>query len=240
MRVGLVGAGFMAKTHSLAYRAAQLLYGQDLPHVEQVRIADIDRDTAQRAAAAFGWREGTDDWREITRAEDIDLVDIVTPNNTHAEIAIDAAKHGKHVLCEKPLASTLDDARQMNEAAATAGVLTQVGFVFRAWPAMAFAKQLIETGRIGRVHQLRAHYFHDYALDPAFSMGWRTDRAIAGAGSLGDLGSHVIDLPADLVGESPPSRQPPAQSTRSDPDPTGAQCVRSKSKTRRTCCSSSR
>jgi predicted dehydrogenase len=89
----------------------------------------------------------------------------------------------------------------MHEAATAAGVLTQVGFVFRTWPAMALAKQLIDAGRIGRILQVRAHYFHDYALDPDFSMGWRTERNVAGAGSFGDLGSHVIDLARCLAGE---------------------------------------
>jgi predicted dehydrogenase len=191
----------MARTHSLAYRAASLLYGEDLPRIEQVRLADIDQHAAQRAAPAYGWREATTDWRQITRADDIDLVDIVTPNDSHAEIAIDAAQHDKHILCEKPLSNTLDGASRMHAAATAAGVLTQVGFVFRTWPATALAKQLIDEGRIGEIYQVRAHFLHDYALEPDFPMGWRTQRAVAGAGSIGDLGSHVIDLARYLVGE---------------------------------------
>lgn len=201
VRVGIVGGGFMARTHSLAYRAAPLHHGDELPLIQQVRLADVNEQAAQRAAAAYGWREATGDWREITRAPDIDLVDIVTPNDSHAEIAVDAARHGKHIFCEKPLSNTLEGAKTMHAAAQVAGVLTQVGFVFRTWPATALAKQLIQEGRIGEIHQLRAHYFHDYALDTEFSMGWRTDRAVAGAGSIGDLGSHVVDLARYLAGE---------------------------------------
>jgi predicted dehydrogenase len=201
IRVGIVGGGFMARTHSLAYRAAALLHGDQLPRIEQVRLADIDEQTAKRAADLYGWGEATGDWHEITRAPDIDLVDIVTPNDSHADVAVDAANNGKHVLCEKPLSNTVQGAQRMHAAAQVAGVLTQVGFVFRTWPATALAKQLIEEGRIGEIHQLRAHYLHDYALDPDFSMGWRTDRSVAGAGSIGDLGSHVIDLARYLAGD---------------------------------------
>jgi predicted dehydrogenase len=201
VRVGIVGGGFMAKTHSLAYSAASMLEHDTLPRLERVRVADVDLTAAKRAAESFGWQEATDDWTKVTRADDIDLVDIVTPNNAHAEIAIDAARHGKHILCEKPLASGLTEAEQMRQAAEEAGVTTQVGFVFRKWPAVAAAKELVEAGELGEILSFRGHYFHDYALDSDFAMGWRVDRAVAGAGSIGDLGSHVVDLARFLVGE---------------------------------------
>jgi predicted dehydrogenase len=201
VRIGIVGGGFMAKTHSLAYSAASMLEHETLPSIERVRVADLNYSAAEQAAKSFGWQEASDDWTTVTRADDIDLVDIVTPNNAHAEIAIDAARHGKHILCEKPLASSLAEAEEMNHAVEQAGVTTQVGFVFRKWPAMAAAKGLVEAGELGEILSFRGHYFHDYALDPDFAMGWRVDRAVAGAGSIGDLGSHVIDLARYLIGE---------------------------------------
>ena len=201
LRVGLVGGGFMAKTHSLAYAAAAMLDHDELPVIERRRLVDVDAQVARAAAERFAWGDVDTDWTAVTRASDIDLVDIAVPNDRHAEIAIDAAAHGKHVLCEKPLAHSLVAARRMEAAVAGAGVTGHVGFVFRKWPAVALAKQLVEQGSIGRPMSFRAHYFHDYALDPEVELGWRADRARAGAGSLADLGSHLIDLARHLVGE---------------------------------------
>lgn len=201
MRVGIVGGGFMARTHTLAYDAARLLHGEELPTLERVRLAEASEELAACAATRLGWREATTDWRDITRASDIDLVDIVTPNHLHAEIAIDAARHGKAVLCEKPLAHTLDAAWEMHAAVRAAGVANQIGFVFRTWPAIALARRLVSEGSIGRIRHFRAHYFHDYALDPEFPLGWRFQRASAGGGSVCDLGSHLFDLASCLVGE---------------------------------------
>jgi predicted dehydrogenase len=200
VRVGMVGSGFMAKTHSLAYRGATMLYGE-LPTVEQVRIADVVPELAQSAAELYGWAESTTDWERITAAADIDLVDIVTPNFVHAPVAIAAARNGKHVLCEKPLANELEAAREMYRAVRDAGVVSQVGFVFRMWPAMQLAKRLIDEGKIGKVLQIRAHYFHDYALDPEFPVSWRLRKETSGGGSVADLGSHLFDLCRYLIGE---------------------------------------
>lgn len=191
----------MARTHSLAYGGARLFYGDQFPRIERVRIADVSREAAEAAAARLDWQSATADWRDITRAQDIDLVDIVTPNHLHAEIAIDAARHGKHVLCEKPLAPTPDAALAMYREVRDAGVVNQVGFVFRKWPAMTLARRLVDEGRLGRILRFRAHYFHDYALDPSFEASWRLQRATAGAGSIGDIGSHLIDLARYLVGD---------------------------------------
>jgi predicted dehydrogenase len=200
--VGIVGgAGFMGRLHSLAYGSVRAIYGDGLPRVERRRLADVRIGPAQVAAARYGWAEATDDWRDITRADDIDLVDIVTPNDAHAEIAIDAARHGKHVLCEKPLAGDAETAAAMAMAAAASGGVHQVGFVFRAWPAMALAKQYILEGRLGRALYFRGHFFHDYALDPMLPFSWRFRRDVAGAGALGDIGSHVLDLARYLMGD---------------------------------------
>jgi predicted dehydrogenase len=201
IRVGMVGSGYVAKAHSLAYDNARLLYWPDLPRVAKLRIADVSRELAERGADRFGWGEGVDDWQRVTRAEDIDLVDIVTPNDTHAEIAIDAATHGKHILCEKPLAIDAASAREMTEAAVKAGVVNQVCFTYRGWPGVQLARKLIDDGRIGRVTHFRAYFLQDYALDASLPLVWRMQRSRAGAGKLGDGGSHLIDLARYLVGD---------------------------------------
>ncbi len=201
VRVGLVGAGFVGSVHSLAYNNVSMVYGQQLPKVEQVRLFDITGELAAEGASRLGWKEGTDDWRKITRAPDIDLVDIVTPNYAHAEIAIDAAAHGKHIYCEKPLAHDAASGRQMYEAVCQAGVVHLVSFVYRMCPAVAFAKELIDAGKIGRILHYHGQYLHDFALDPNVPLTWRFDAKKAGTGSLSDIGSHTIDIARYLVGE---------------------------------------
>lgn len=198
--VGIVGAGYIAKNHSLAYRGAPAVYADELPAVKQVRLADIDPAAARAGASAWGWADSTDDWRAVTRADDVDLVDIVTPNQAHREIALDAFAHGKHVICEKPLAASLVAAREMERAADASGKVNQVCFYYRLWPAVAYARQLIDEGRIGTIRHFRGHMLQDYAGAPDAPMSWRFRRASAGAGALGDLGSHVIDLAEYLAG----------------------------------------
>lgn len=201
VRVGMVGAGFMARTHSVAYGALRAMYGDALPAVERVRITASDARRAADAAARFGWQDHATDWRRVTRAADVDLVDIVAPNHLHADVAIDALSHGKHVLCEKPMAHTVEAAAEMHRAAMQSPAVAQVGFVFRKWPAMRLAERLVREGRLGRVLQFRAHYFHDYALDRDLAVSWRLRRQSAGAGSIGDIGCHLIDLARYLVGD---------------------------------------
>ena len=201
IRVGLVGSGFVAKFHSLAYNNLSVVYNSALPAVERTRLFDVTPELAAEGAAQFGWQEATDDWRIITRADDIDLVDIVAPNYAHADIATDAARHGKHIFCEKPLAHDVASARQMVEAVHQAGCVHQVGFVYRMWPAVAFAKELIDTGKIGRIIHFHSRFLHDYGLDPSLPMSWRFESGKAGAGSIGDIGSHAIDIGRYLVGD---------------------------------------
>jgi predicted dehydrogenase len=201
IRVGAVGGGFMARTYSFALGAVHGLAWPDVPAVEKVRLADVSPELGERAARAWGWGEASRDWREVTRADDVDLVLVLTPNDSHAEISLDAFAHGKHVLCEKPLAHTLEAARAMYRAAAASGRVHQVGFVYRKWPAAAFAKRLIEEGELGEIVHYRGHFLHDYGLDPAMPIGWRLRKAASGGGSGADIGSHVIDMARHLVGE---------------------------------------
>jgi len=201
IRVGMVGAGYMGREHSLAYLVATRRYAHDDCTVTLQRVADRDGSLAKQAAAQYGWRHSTENWEEVTRADDVDLVDIATPNHLHAEIAIDAMLHGKHVACEKPLASNVMSAEAMYEAVQRTQVVNQVGFVLRHWPVVGLAKRLIEDERFGEVLTFRATYLQDLALDPNVPFGWRFDRRMAGAGSFGDIGSHVIDLARYLVGD---------------------------------------
>ncbi len=201
LRIGIVGTGFMAKAHSLAYTAAPGLYWPRLPELEKTRMAGLTTELAREGAERWGWREHSADWRTVTDADDIDLVDIVTPNDNHAEIAIAAARNGKSILCEKPLAHDVEHARAMYDAVRTAGVVNQVAFVYRSWPAMQFARQLVAEGRLGRLLHFDGWFHQDYALDETLPAVWRLQRSRAGAGSIGDVGSHVIDLGRYLVGE---------------------------------------
>jgi predicted dehydrogenase len=199
--VGMVGGGFMARTYSLALSAVYGLAWPAAPEIRRRRLADVSRRLGESTAQAWGWEELSDDWRAVTRADDVDLVFVLTPNDSHAEISIDALAHGKHVLCEKPLSNTLEGARAMARAAARSGRVHQVGFVYRKWPAVAFARQVIAAGGIGEIVHYRGHFFHDYGLDPDLPVTWRLKRAVSGGGSGADIGSHVIDMARYLVGE---------------------------------------
>jgi levoglucosan dehydrogenase len=201
IRIGMVGGGFMARTYSFALSAVHGLAWPDVPPVEKVRLADLSPEQGERAARAWGWAEIARDWREVTRAGDVDLVLVLTPNDSHAEIGLDALAHGKHVLCEKPLAHTLEAARAMYRGAVASGRVHQVGFVYRKWPAAAFAKGLVAAGELGEVVHYRGWFFHDYGLDPALPLTWRLRKAVAGGGSGTDIGSHAVDLARHLVGE---------------------------------------
>jgi predicted dehydrogenase len=199
--VGMVGGGFMARTYSLALSAVYGLAWPAAPEIRRRRLADVSRRPGESTAQAWGWEELNDDWRTVSRADDVDLVFVLTPNDSHAEISIDALAHGKHVLCEKPLSNTLEGARAMARAAARSGRVHQVGFVYRKWPAAGFARQVIAAGGIGEIVHYRGHYFHDYGLDPDMPDTWRLNKAVSGGGSGTDIGSHVIDMARYLVGE---------------------------------------
>ena len=200
LRFGIVGSGYMAKTHSLALRNIEGFLWPNMPHVEMVRLADINGKLAEDNAKRWGWREATTDWRNITRADDIDAVVIITPNDSHEEISVDAFEHGKHVLCEKPLAHSHTAARRMVEAARKSGKVNIVNFVYRCWPAMQFAAKLIAEGELGELRHFEGHFFQDYANDPALPFAWRFDKRTAGGGAFGDIGSHITDIAVALMG----------------------------------------
>ena len=201
VNVGVIGAGFMGKAHSLAYAAMPMFFwpAPALPHRRV--IAEVTDELAREAAARFGYDRGTGDWRRVIDDPEVDLVDIATPNDRHPEIAIAAAEAGKHVLCEKPLARSAEEARAMLEAVERAGVVNMVAFNYRRTPAVALAKKLIDEGAIGAVRNFRGTYLQDWSNDPDLPLSWRFERSIAGSGALGDIATHVIDFARYLVGE---------------------------------------
>jgi len=197
----MVGAGYIAGVHSAGYKSITGTFPTSTPPVVLSRVADADVARAEAMSRSWGWQFAHSDWKEITRADDIDLVDISVPNSLHAEIAIDALAHGKHVVCEKPLAADLKGAAEMTLAAESSGKLAQVCFYYRLWPAIEWARNQIVEGRIGSVIHFRGWMLQDYAADPSKQMGWRTDKGQAGAGALGDLGSHIFDVARYLAGD---------------------------------------
>lgn len=200
IRVGMVGYRLMGRAHSHAYRDYPFYFDTDTVPVLQA-IAGRNEEAVKAAADKMGWASYETDWRRLIERDDIDLIDIVTPNNTHAEIAIAAAEAGKHVFCEKPLALSLDQAKQMLEAVNKAGVTHMICHNYRFAPAVQFAKKLIEEGRLGKIYHIRATFLQDWLMDPHFPLIWRLRKEISGGGTLGDLGAHIIDLARFLVGE---------------------------------------
>ncbi len=200
IKVGLIGYKFMGKAHSNAYRQVSAFY--DLPlQPEMTVLCGRDEAAVSSEATRMGWKSYSTDWRQVIARPDIGLIDISTPGDSHYEIAIAAAEAGKHILCEKPLANTLDEARKMQEAVERAGVVGMVNFNYRRVPAIQLAKQLIESGRIGEIRHWRAVYLQDWIIDPEFPLVWRLQKDLAGSGALGDIGAHIIDLARFLVGD---------------------------------------
>ncbi|TLS39517.1 Gfo/Idh/MocA family oxidoreductase [Streptomyces montanus] len=201
--VGMVGYAFMGAAHSQGWRTVGRVF--DLPR-RPVLAAVCGRDgQAVRAAAdRLGWAATETDWRSLIARDDVDLVDICTPGDSHAEIALAALAAGKHVLCEKPLANTVEEAEAMAEAAEAAaerGQVAMVGFNYRRVPATALARQMVAEGRLGALRHVRVTYLQDWLVDPGFPLTWRLRKETAGSGALGDLGAHIVDLAQYLAGE---------------------------------------
>ncbi|NEM08663.1 Gfo/Idh/MocA family protein [Geodermatophilus normandii] len=202
--VGLIGYAFMGAAHSQAWRTAPHFF--DLPLRPDLRVlAGRDATRVAEAAGKLGWSETETDWRRVVERDDVALVDVCTPGDTHAEIAIAALEAGKHVLCEKPLANSVAEAEAMAEAAARAaarGVRSMVGFTYRRVPAIGLARTLVAEGRLGRIRHVRAAYLQDWIADPSAPMSWRLEKDKAGSGALGDIGAHVVDLTQYITGET--------------------------------------
>ncbi len=199
--IAMIGGGFMGKAHAAAY-AAMPMFFWPAPgiHVRKV-LVDLNAEQAEQGRQRFGFEEASTDWRSVIERPDIDVVDIVTPNDSHAEIAIAAAKAGKHVICEKPLARTVAEAKAMLDAVQAAKVIHMVAFNYRRTPAVALAHKYIAEGRIGKILNFRGTYLQDWSADPNSPLSWRFSKKIAGSGTLGDIGTHVVDMARYLVGE---------------------------------------
>jgi predicted dehydrogenase len=201
--IGMVGYAFMGAAHSRAWATVGQVF--DVPLRPRMTVlAGRDGPATRAAAHRYGWRHTETDWHALIERDDVQLVDICTPGDTHAEIAIAALDAGKHVLCEKPLANTLAEAEAMAAAAARAagrGVRAMVGFNYRRVPAIALARRLAEQGRIGTLRHVRAAYLQDWLADASVPLTWRLQQDRAGSGALGDIGAHAVDLAQYLSGE---------------------------------------
>lgn len=204
LNVAMIGYAFMGAAHSQAWRTAPRFFDLPLDPVMKV-VVGRNEEAVEAAAANLGWEEWSTSWQDTVRRDDIDLVDICTPGNTHAEIAIAALDAGKNVLCEKPLANSVAEAEAMAGAAKRAadkfGVQAMVGFTYRRVPAIQLAQKLVAEGKLGDIHHVRAQYLQDWIVDPLAPMSWRLEKDKAGSGALGDIGAHIVDLTQFITGE---------------------------------------
>src|SRR5580658_4702212 len=203
LKIGMVGCGFMGRTHSNAFRTVPNFF--DLPY--QPVLKTICARTAARAesfAANWGYESAVTDWRKLVESAEIDLVDIASPNDTHAEIAIAAARAGKMVMCEKPLGRNARESEAMVKAVEAAGVPNMVWYNYRRVPAVFLAKELIDEGRLGKIFHYRAKFLQDWTISSELPQGgeglWRLDVNVAGSGVTGDLLAHCIDTAMWLNG----------------------------------------
>jgi len=203
LNIGLIGYGFMGRAHSNAYCKVNHFFDLDTQPVLKAACARKPEQLAE-FASRWGWESTETDWRVLVERDDIDAIDICSPNNTHHDIVMAAADAGKMVLCEKPLAMNAEEGAEMAAAVAKAGVPNMVWFNYRRVPAVAFARQLVDEGRIGRPFHYRAKYLQDWTIDPDLPQGgatlWRLDADIAGSGVTGDLLAHSIDTAIWLNG----------------------------------------
>jgi predicted dehydrogenase len=200
MNVAIIGYKFMGKAHSNAWRSAPYFF--DLPIKPVMKLAcGRTKEPLKAFAAQWGWEETETDWRKVVGRKDIDIVDISLPPNLHYEVAIAAAKAGKHIFCEKPMAMNHAQAKEMYEAAQKAGVVHYLNHNYRRCPAVMLAKRLIDEGKIGRIFHWRGAYLQSWTVDPAFPLTWHMRKEIAGSGPQGGINSHSVDLARFLVGE---------------------------------------
>jgi len=199
--VGMLGYAFMGKAHTNAYKTLDYIYTPPPAHPRLVAIAGRDRARVEAAARRYGYEKAVTDWRDLIDDPEVQVFDNGAPNNLHAEPCIAAARAGKHIICEKPLARDAAEAKRMLEAAQAAGVVHMCAFNYRFVPALKLARDIIAAGRLGRIYHFRARYLQEWIMDPTFGMVWRLDASEAGSGALGDLGTHIIDLARFLVGE---------------------------------------
>lgn len=200
VNVAMIGYAFMGKAHSNAYRQVNAFFEPRVRPRMKV-ICGRDEQKVKQAADKYGWEEYATDWRKVVKRKDIDVIDICTPGDSHHPIAIAAAKEGKIVFCEKPLANTVNEAQEMYRAVQKAKVIHMICHNYRKAPAVILAKRLIDEGRLGTLYHFRGTYLQDWIVDSNFPLVWRLDKKKAGSGALGDIASHSLDLGRYLVGE---------------------------------------
>jgi predicted dehydrogenase len=202
LKAGFIGYAFMGKAHSNALNKLSMFF-PDAPDVERHVIVGRSEDAVREAADQFGFANWATDWESVL--DEIDVLYNLTPNNVHAEPSIEALNRGVNVMCEKPLAPTLEEAEEMAEAAENSDAVAGNAFNYRFSPAIQYARELIQGGELGEIHQVRGRYLQDWLVDPEAPWSWRNDEEVAGSGALGDLGAHTFDLArflvADQVGE---------------------------------------
>jgi predicted dehydrogenase len=199
IKVCLIGHKFMGRAHSNAYLKADKFFDLPVRPIMQT-VCGRDREGLSQFAERWGWAKSSTDWKSAMADPEIDLVDVTSPNNAHLEMSLAALEAGKHLACEKPLAGTLAEARQMRDAARKAKGKTYVWWSYRRTPAVALAHQLVKAGKIGRIYHIRGYYLQDWA-GPDVPLIWRFSKEIAGSGSHGDLGAHIIDMARFVSGE---------------------------------------
>ncbi|WP_127583235.1 Gfo/Idh/MocA family protein [Paenibacillus koleovorans] len=201
LNVGLIGYNFMGRAHTHGLKNLYMM-ADDLQVTPRLHtICGRNEGEVERVAGKLGWEKWSTSWESVVDDPEIDIIDIASPGNTHCEIAVAAAQKGKHILCEKPLATTLGEAEQMLAAVESGGAMHLVNFNYRRVPAVMLAKRLIEEGRLGAIISFKGFYQQDWTLDDELPFIWRFDKAVAGAGSMADKGSHIIDLARYLIGE---------------------------------------
>ncbi|MBN2044594.1 MAG: Gfo/Idh/MocA family oxidoreductase [Anaerolineales bacterium] len=200
MNVAIIGYKFMGKAHSNAWKNVINFF--DLPYKPVLKVAcGRNQEAVQAFADNWGWEEVETDWQKVVEREDIDIIDISAPPSLHKEIAIAAAKAGKHIFCEKPIALSADEALEMYEAAEEAGVVHYLNHNYRRSPAVVLAKQMIDEGKLGQIYHWRGCYLQSWLMDPNFPLTWHLQKEIAGSGANGGINSHSVDLARYLVGE---------------------------------------
>lgn len=204
LNIAIIGAGFMGKAHAVGLSNMPKLFWPAPAMPVFKTICDIEPDIAEEAKIRFGFEKCCTDWRDIIADPEIDVVHVCTPNDSHADISVAALEAGKHVICEKPIASKLEDAKRMADAASKAaqnGLISMNAYQYRRIPAIVLAKKLIDEGKLGDILNVRCTYLQSWSADPSSPLSWRFQKDIAGAGTLGDIGSHVIDIAQYMAGD---------------------------------------
>ena len=199
--IGMLGYAFMGKAHSNGYKKMPYIFWPPPAKPKLIKICGRTEEKVAEEAKRYGYIDYCTDWHDLVGDERIDIFVNVGPNNIHAEPCIEAAKAGKNVVCEKPLARNADEAKAMLDAVSKAGVKHLCNFNYRMMPALILAKKLIMDGRLGRIFHFRAKYLQEWIVNPDFPMVWRLDREVGGSGAMGDLGAHIVDLARWLCGE---------------------------------------